>query len=100
MKVHRIFCGLQSSQLDEAQTETLVRDLAMKHFANGHTIYEAEGRWQGVMTHFIERTLIVEVWEMSGFGQPAIGKFALDYKNGAFQESVVIISTEAEAIVL
>lgn len=100
MKVHRIFCGLQSRELDEAQTETLVRDLAIKHFANGHTIYEAEGRWQGAMVQCNERTLIVEVWEVSGFGQPAIGKFALNYKDEASQESVVIISTEAEAVVL
>jgi len=100
MKVHRIFCGLQSSQLDEAQAEILVRDLAMKHFANGHTIYEAEGRWKGALTECNERTLILEVWEVAGFGQPAIGRFALDYKDGAFQESVVIISTEAEAVVL
>ena len=97
MKVHRIFCGLQSRELDEAQTETLARDLAIKHFANGHTIYEAEGRWKGVMVECNERTLIVEVWEVSGFGQPAIGKFALDYRDQAYQESVVIISTEAEA---
>lgn len=100
MKVHRIFCGLQSSQLDEAQTEILVRDLAMKHFPNGHTIYEAEGRWKGSFVVFDERTLIVEVWEVAGFGQPAIGRFALDYKDGAFQESVVIISTEAEAVAI
>ena len=100
MQVHRIYCGLQAPDLTVDQAEQLVRDLAMAHFPNGHTVYEAEGRWKGLMVECNERTLIVEVWEVAGFGSPSYGDFAIDYKELARQESVVVISSPAEAVVI
>ena len=100
MQVHRIFCGLQTPHLTTGQADQLVRDLAMAHFPNGHTVYHAEGRWKGLMVECNERTLIVEVWEVSGFGTPDYAGFAADYKELGRQESVVILSTPAEAVVI
>lgn len=99
MKRHLIYCGLDSSVLTTEEADQLVRDLAMKHFPNGHTLHEATGRWAGVMTQCNEETLIVEVWEMQGFSVPQIGKFVLDYKDGAAQESVVLLTVPCEAVV-
>ena len=100
MKRHLIYCGLDSQAIDTDQADQLVRDLAIKHFPNGHTIHEATGRWRGAFGACDELTLIVEVWEVDGFNPPPVGKFALAYKNMAEQESVVIIEKPCEAIVL
>ena len=100
MQVHRIFCGLQTPHLTEDQADQLVRDLAMAHFPNGHTIYQAEGRWQGLMVECNERTIVVEVWEVAGFGTPDYVGLAADYKELGRQESVVILSTPSEAVVI
>ena len=100
MKQHLIYCGLMANNgLTEDETRQLVNDLAMKHFPNGHTIHEAVGRWAGVMVQCNEATMIVEVWEMNGFDVPPLAKFIGDYKNGAAQESVVLITREVEAVV-
>jgi len=100
MQVHRIFCGLQTPHLTTGQADQLVRDLALAHFPNGHTVYHAEGRWKGVMVECSERTLIVEVWEVSGFDTPDYAGLAADYKELGRQESVVILSSPAEAVVI
>ena len=100
MKVHRIFCGLQTPHLTTEQADQLVRDLALAHFPKGHTIYQAEGRWAGVSVECSEQTLIVEVWEVSGFGSPPVTDFAADYKDLGRQEAVVILSTPSEALVI
>ena len=99
MQRRLIFCGLQSPNLTEDQAAALVRDLAMEHFPNGHTIYEATGRWRGLMVECNERTLIVEVWEMAGFDQPALAPMIADYKDLAQQESVVMLTVPCEAVV-
>lgn len=99
MKRHLIYCGLQSPDLDFDQAAQLVKDLAMTHFPKGHTIHEATGRWAGVMVQCNEPTLIVEVWEVAGFGQPDLGSFVQAYKNDAKQESVVLLSIPCEAVV-
>lgn len=99
MKRHLIFCGLQTPHLTIDQADQLVKDLAMAHFPNGHTIYQAEGRWQGVMIECNEPTLVVEVWEVAGFGQPPIGEFCVDYKDLGRQESVVLLTIPCEATV-
>ena len=49
MKRHLIYCGLQSSNLVVEQADNLVKDLAIAHFPNGHTIHEATGRWSGAL---------------------------------------------------
>ena len=100
MQVHSIYCGLQSSDLTEDQARQLVLDLAAEHFPNGHTIHEATGRWRGVMVQCDEPTLIIEVWQVDGFGIPPIGDCAADYKELARQESVVILSHQSDAVVI
>lgn len=99
MKVHRIYCGLQSNDLSPDQAAETVGALALEHFPNGHTIYEAEGRWRGANVAYNERTLIVEVWEVEGFDKQPTSAFALAYRDAASQESVVIISQTCEALV-
>ena len=100
MKRHLIYCGLYARELTTDQADALVRELAIQHFPNGHTIHEATGRWRGLTMIVDEPTLIVEVWEAAGFGEPALGPFAADYKELALQESVVILSTKCEAVVI
>ena len=100
MKQHFIYCGLMANNgLSTDETRQLVNDLAMKHFPHGHTIHEATGRWAGVMVQCNEPTMIVEVWEMTGFNTPPLAKFISGYKNGAAQESVVLITRDCEAVV-
>ena len=100
MQRHLIYCGLNSQVMDNDQADQLVRDLAIKHFPNGHTIHEATGRWAGAFGACDELTLIVEVWEVSGFNVPAVGRFAMDYKDQAAQEAVVILTMQCESVVL
>ena len=100
MKRHLIYCGLLARKLTTDQADALVRELAVQHFPNGHTIHETTGRFRGLTMIVDEPTLIVEVWEVAGFGDPALGPFAADYKELALQESVVILSTECEAVVI
>ena len=100
MKRHLIYCGLYARNLTTDQADRLVRDLACQHFPNGHTIHEATGRWVGLTMTVDEPTLIVEVWEVAGFGQPDLGPFAADYKELALQESVVILTLPCEAVVI
>ena len=100
MKTHLIYCGLNSNHLDADQADQLVRDLAVVHFPGGHTIHEASGRWAGAFGSCDERTLIVEVWEVAGFGRPDSIGLAADYKELAAQESVVVLQIPCEAIVI
>ena len=99
MKRHLIYCGLQSSNLTTEQADQLVKDLAIAHFPNGHTIHEATGRWAGTMITCDEPTLIVEVWEMAGFGEPNLVGLIADYKELAKQEAVVMLTIPCEALV-
>ena len=99
MQRHLIYCGLQSSNLTVEQADQLVRDLAIIHFPNGHTIHEATGRWAGVMVTCDEPTLIVEVWEVRGFDRPDLAGLISNYKELAKQESVVLLSMPCESVV-
>ena len=96
---HQLYCGHQSSVMAEDGTASLIRDLAIKHFGNGHTLISAEGRWQGLMVQCDEPTTIVEVWEMAGMGKPALGEFVTEFKTLAAQEAVVLLSQSVDATV-
>jgi len=100
MQRHLIYCGLYANGLYPDQADQLARDLAMAHFPNGHTIYEAEGRWAGINVECNEPTLIIEVWEVAGFDTPDVIGLAADYKELASQESVVILKIPCEATVI
>ena len=96
MRVHNIYCGLESGAFGPLEAREIVLDLATLHFPGGHTIIDATGRWQTTD----EPTVIVQVWEVDGFGKPPVGEFAGAYKEVARQEAVVIITQEAEAVII
>ena len=113
MKRHQVFCGLECKYAANrngawyliengrsVSTDTMVRDLAAEYFPHGHTIYEAKGRWMQEGRIYTEPTLIVEVWEVEGFDKQPVGRFAGAYKDRAQQESVVILTQEADATVI
>ena len=100
MRQHRIYCGLIAPNLSEAEAEQVARQLALEFFPNGHTIFAAEGVWAGAMVQCKERTVVVEVWEGSGFGQPDVNGFAGAYKVRAEQEAVVVITQQVEGTVI
>ena len=100
MKSHKIYCGLNSPNLTEDQALDCVTTLALTHFPHGHTLYEAKGKWRGLVGDYTERTIIVEVWEVNGCGTPPVAELAADYKELAKQESVVVISQPVEGLVI
>ena len=113
MKLTKIYCGLDSIHADKYGMVCMYNDrrrsckelaliLAGECFPNGHTVYEAQGRWFGKTCVVDEQTLVVEV--MVGESESeraqhhqAVQKFAGDYKDLAKQESVLITSQEIEA---
>ena len=99
MKRHLVFCGRMASNLTTDQADQLVRDLAVIHLPNGHTIHEATGRWAGWFGPVDEPTLIVEAWEMAGFDTPNFVGLVADYKELAKQEAVVVLTIPCEAVV-
>ena len=99
MKRHLIYCGLQAPNLTTDQADQLVKDLAVVHFPNGHTIHQATGRWAGFLGPVDEPTRIVEVWEMAGFDKPNLTGLIADYKELAKQEAVVMLTVPCEALV-
>ena len=99
MKRHLVYCGLMAPNLTADQAGQLVRDLAVTHLHKGHTIHEATGRWAGFLGPVDEPTLIVEVWEMAGFGTPDFASLVADYKELAKQEAVVVLTIPCEAVV-
>ena len=99
MKRHLIYCGLQSPNLTIEQAGQLVKDLAVAHLPNGHTLHGATGRWAGFLGPVDEPTLVVEAWEMVGFNQPNFVGLVADYKELAQQEAVVVLTVPCEAVV-
>jgi len=113
MKLTRIYCGLDSIHADKygnvcmyngrrRSCKELALILAAECFPNGHTVYEANGRWNGRVGVIDEPTIIVEI--MTGESEPEraqhhkmVQRFAGDYKNYAKQESVLITSQEIDA---
>ena len=73
----------------------LAYDLAGEYFPHGHSIREEEGRWMGEQGSVTELTIVV-TW-LAESGQVITGeadrkasRFALAYKDLAFQEAVMI----------
>ena len=95
MKTFRIYCGLDTNgHMPREIAHQCAERLALKFFPHGHTLIEAQGRWQSGRVAVNELTLIIEVitdepskvWELAGA-----------YKTQAFQESVMVTSTVIEA---
>ena len=101
MKLYRIYCGLDTNGHD-VDGNTIARELAAKCFPNGHTIYEAVGRWIGEVGVIDEPTIIVEFMAgeqqiADGSAHKAVAKFAGRYKIEAYQESVLVTDTDINA---
>ena len=70
-------------------------DLAGEHFPHGHSIREEEGRWMGEQGAVTELTVVV-TWlaedhqAASGEAETRASRFAKAYKDGAFQEAVLV----------
>ena len=113
MQVTRIYCGLDSIHADKygkvamydgrrRSCQELALILAAKHFPNGHTVYEANGRWTGQVGVIDEPTIVVEVLCSSNEFERkqhhhAVQMFAGAYKDHAYQESVMVTSQEIDA---
>ena len=101
MKLTRIYCGLDTNGHDVDAKEVAL-DLAAKYFPNGHTVYDANGRWTGEVGVIDEPTIVVEVLCSSDEIERdqhhhAVQLFAGGYKTGAYQESVLVTSQEIDA---
>ena len=98
MKTFRIYLGLDTKgrlTLDQARETAL--GLAVDYFPHGHTIIEATGRWQQDNAPVTEPTIIVEVLTTYANEEAKVRNLAGAYKALAFQESVLITSTEIDA---
>ena len=99
--LYRIHCGLDTNGHDEVNAEALIRNLAAEAFPHGHTILEAEGRWQCADGEAVsEKTIIVE-WMTQHNDREAqlrVARLAAAYKHGAFQEAVMVTTQEIDAI--
>jgi len=90
MFTFRIYCGLNTNGADVNARE-IALNLAAIHFANGHTVYDATGRWNGEVGVIDERTIVLEViTDGLADGDIAVAKFATEYRTAANQESVMI----------
>lgn len=101
MQLIRIYCGLDTNGHD-ADANKIALDLAAKYFPNGHTVYDANGRWSGAVGVIDEPTIVVEVMSPSAEIDAdklthAVQLFAGAYKIQAYQESVLITKQEIDA---
>ena len=101
MKLTKIYCGLDTNG-HNVDAHKLALRLAAEWFPNGHTVYEANGRWNGEVGVINEPTIVIEV--MCGQDEVereahhfAVQCFAGDYKKFAYQENVLITSQEVDA---
>ncbi len=97
MQVFKIYCGLDTNGHD-VDSHKLALDLAAKYFPYGHTVYDANGRWNGDVGVIDEPTLIVEVLtDDRAVTDHQARKFAFEYKIEAYQESVLITQAPQDA---
>ena len=101
MKLTKIYCGLDTNGHD-VDAHKLALELAAKYFPNGHTVYEANGRWTGEVGVINEPTIVVEVMCSSDEIERdqhhhSVQMFAGDYKDLAKQESVLVTSQDIDA---
>ena len=94
MQIINIYCGLDTNGADVDASQT-AQDLAAKYFPNGHTLFNATGRWVGEVGVIDEPTIVLQVLSSSAT-IPAdqidnqVNNFCRDYKRLANQESVMV----------
>ena len=94
-----IVCGLHTNGHD-VDAHQLILDLAAEAFPGGHTIRESVGRWTLINGDSVEEKTIEVVWlteEPFDEAWPLVAGVAADYKNGAFQEAVMVTHSEVNA---
>ena len=96
-----IYCGLITG--DDASTvdanRRAITDLALAAFPHGHTLIEAQGRWDQGGVSITEPTVIVRLIldeRVAGIENKA-RRLAGLYKEAARQEAVMLIKTEIDA---
>ena len=93
-----IYCGLiTGDKLDTVEgNRRLAQHLALGMFPHGHTIIEAQGRWDQGGTPITEPTLIIRLI-LEAADEYKARRLAGAYKEAARQEAVMIIKTDIDA---
>lgn len=100
-RVYRFYCGTDTNGFD-VDAVKIAHDLAAKYFPNGHTVFNANGRWTGEVGVIDEPTIVIE-WMATdqqvadGSAHKLASKFAGMYKNHAYQEAVLVTSYDVSA---
>jgi len=95
MKLFNIYCGLDTNgRLTQEEAAKTAKGLAMDYFPQGHTIIEAQGRWDQGGVAVTEPTIIIQV--LTDDEQRA-RDLAGAYKHLGFQEAVMITKQEVDA---
>lgn len=94
MRLYRFFLGLDTNGLD-VDAKSIAYILAANYYPDGHTVYDAQGRWFGEVGVIDEATIIVECLVSDqqiadGSGESTALSFAQNYKAAANQESVLV----------
>lgn len=95
-----IYCGLDTNGqlLHPEIARQCAERLALRFFPHGHTLIDAQGRWDQGGVAVTEPTLIIRVVLDTRTGaQDKVYQLAGAYKTQAFQESVMIVRTEIDA---
>ena len=97
MFLFRIYLGLDTNGHD-VNSHELALKLAADCFPNGHTVINTLGRWNGAVGVVDEQTIVIEViTDSRAEGDLRSRTLAGDYKDQAYQESVLITCTEIDA---
>lgn len=109
-----IYCGLDS-QARKIDTKTIALDLALKYFPAGHSVREETGRWMATGTKYsrgtalTEKTLVISWYAsdelcvnglLDGKADDLVNKMAIEYKNLASQEAVMVTKRNVETYFL
>lgn len=101
MQIINLYCGLDTNGHD-VDASQIAHDLAAKYFPEGHTIFNANGRYVGQVGVIDEATIVIQILSSSAT-IPAdrvdhkINNFCQDYKLLAYQESVLVTWQTVEA---
>jgi len=97
MFLFRIYLGLDTNGRD-VNSQELALKLAADCFPDGHTVINSQGRWIGTVGVIDEPTIIVEaITESFAEGDLRARTLAGDYKDQAYQESVLVTNHTIEA---
>lgn len=97
--------GTDTNGHDDVNAIQLAYDLAAEHFPHGHSIREEDGRWMSDHGP-VDELAIVVTWlvsaeqEASGEADRRASRFASAYKDGAFQEAVMVQRLTVDAFMI